>query len=97
MCGKAIPASDDTYVHDAELKKGFIKLSNVLRLLPKIAANSSNNMKQALDTMMQSLRSLVEDKLKEQDLMKKTKPIDWQEIYEQLLPEEQRKEKVKFS
>jgi integrase len=23
MCGKAIPASDDTYVHDAELKKRF--------------------------------------------------------------------------
>jgi integrase len=96
LCGKSIPASDDTYVHDAELKKDFIKLSNVLRLFPKIAVNSSNNMKQAVDTMMQVLRSLVEDKLKEQGLMKKTKPIDWQQIYEQLLPEEQRKEKVKF-
>jgi hypothetical protein len=53
-------------------------------------------MKQAVDTMMQVLRSLVEDKLKEQGLMKKTKPMDWQEIYEKLLPEEQRKEEVKF-
>lgn len=35
MCGKAIPASDDTYVHDAELKNDFIRISDVLRLLPK--------------------------------------------------------------
>ena len=96
MCGKAIPASDDTYVHDAELKKDFIKLSNVLRLFPKALANGSNTMKQAVDTIMQVLRSLVEDKLKEQGLMKKTKPIDWEQIYEKLLPEEQRKEKVRF-
>ncbi len=35
MCGKAIPASDDTYVHDAELKNDFIRISEVLRLFPK--------------------------------------------------------------
>ena len=35
MCGKSIPASDDTYVHDAELKGDFLKISKVLRLFPK--------------------------------------------------------------
>ena len=35
LVGKSIPASDDTYVHDAELKNDFLKISEVLRLLPK--------------------------------------------------------------
>jgi len=35
MCGKSIPSSDDTYVHDAELIDDFLKISKVLRLFPK--------------------------------------------------------------
>jgi len=29
-------------------------------------------------------------------MMKKTKPVDWQAIYQQLLPEEERPEKVQI-
>ena len=45
MCGKAIPASDDTYVHDAELKNDFMKISETLRLLPKIIPQAEDKIK----------------------------------------------------
>lgn len=45
MCGKAIPASDDTYVHDAELKNDFIKISEVLRLFPKTIPQAEDKIK----------------------------------------------------
>lgn len=51
MCGKAIPASDDTYVHDAELKNDFLKVSEVLRLFPKTmpqAIDQIQNLENAL-------------------------------------------------
>jgi integrase len=95
MCGKSIPASDDTYVHDAELKGDFLKISKVLRLFPKPVANGQT--KQMLDVVFQVLRTLVEDKMKENGLMKITIPIDWQTIYEKLLPEEEKPEHVMFT
>jgi integrase len=95
IVGKSIPASDDTYVHDAELKGDFLKISKVLRLFPKPVANGQT--KQMLDVVFQVLRTLVEDKMKENGLMKITIPIDWQTIYEKLLPEEEKPEHVMFT
>jgi integrase len=46
MCGKAIPASDDTYIHDAELKNDFIKISEVLRLFPKTIPQAEDKIMQ---------------------------------------------------
>lgn len=91
MCGKSIPASDDTYVHDAELKNDFTKLSNTLRLFPKTTAESTD-LKKSIDLIFQVLRSLVEDKLKEEGfkadsaipLKSKTQ---WQKLYKQLTQE----------
>ena len=45
MCGKAIPASDDTYVHDAELKNDFMKISETLRLFPKTMPQAEDKIK----------------------------------------------------
>jgi len=45
MCGKAISASDDTYVHDAELKNDFMKISGVLRLFPKTIPQAEDKIK----------------------------------------------------
>jgi len=45
MCGKAIPASDDTYVHDAELKNDFMKISETLRLFPKTIPQAEDKIK----------------------------------------------------
>jgi hypothetical protein len=45
MCGKAIPASDDTYVHDAELKNDFVKISEALRLFPKTIPQAEDKIK----------------------------------------------------
>lgn len=42
---KAIPASDDTYVHDAELKNDFIKISETLRLFPKTLPQAEDKIK----------------------------------------------------
>jgi len=45
MCGKAIPASDDTYIHDAELKGDFLKISEVLRLFAKTIPQAEDKLK----------------------------------------------------
>ena len=45
MCGKAIPASDDTYVHDVELKNDFQKISKVLRLFPMTIPQAEDTLK----------------------------------------------------
>jgi len=37
MVGKSIPKADDTYLSDMDLKEGFLKLSNVLKLKPSVA------------------------------------------------------------
>jgi hypothetical protein len=95
MVGKSIPPSDDTYVHDAELRKDFIKVSNVLKLFP-VAPSIQSDVQKTLDVVMETLRALMEEKLKEKGLLKKTNPRDWLELYEQLKPESERRERVKF-
>jgi site-specific recombinase XerD len=73
-----------------KFKKAYVGLS-----LIKLNGNGRvDNLQTAVDTVMQVLKALVTDKLKEQGLMKKVKPIDWNDIYQRLLPEEEREEKV---
>ena len=51
MCGKSIPASDDTYVHDAELKNDFKKISEVLRLFSKSTPQTEDELKNLKDAL----------------------------------------------
>ena len=95
LVGKSVSPDIATYISGVQLKNDFLKLSNVLRLFPKPQAVNGEARKM-LDTVFQVLRGLVEDKLREQGMLKKTKPIDWQEIYQQLLPESEREEKVQI-
>ena len=92
MCGKSVSMDIATYINGVRLKNDFIKVSNVLKLFPKPVANGQT--KQMIDVVFQVLRTLVEDKLKEQGLMKTTRQINWQTIYEKLLPEEEKPEHV---
>jgi len=56
MVGKSIPASDDTYIHDAELRKDFIKVSSVLRLKTQSGASNSEKVEQMEDAIAQLQR-----------------------------------------
>jgi hypothetical protein len=60
MCGKAIPESDDTYVHDAELKNDFIKVSKVLRLRPEVQGNGRvGNLEESIDLVLKALKKII--------------------------------------
>jgi integrase len=51
MCGKSVPYSDDTYIHEVELKNDFLKIAEVLRLFPKTipqATEKIENLENAL-------------------------------------------------
>jgi hypothetical protein len=74
----------------AKYRKAYVGLT----LVKSNGNGRIDNLQTAVNTVMDVLRSLVEDKLREKGMMKKTKPIDWNEIYQKLLPEEERKEKV---
>ena len=52
MVGKSIPASDDAYIHNAELKNDFVKISEVLRLFPKNTPTEANRVKQLENTIL---------------------------------------------
>lgn len=95
MVGKSIPASDDTYIHDAELRKDFIKVSNVLKLFP-VALSTQSDVQKTLDTVLEVLRALMEDACKQKGLLKKTKPRDWLMLYESIQPESERRERIKI-
>jgi integrase len=69
MCGKSIPASDDTYVHDAELKNDFIKVSKVLRLRQEVQGNGRvSDMQKELE----ELRTVMKVLAKYVSLLKQT-------------------------
>jgi integrase len=51
MCGKSVPASDDAYIHNVELKPDFLKVSEVLRLFPKNVPHASDRIRQLEDAM----------------------------------------------
>jgi integrase len=46
MVGKSVPASDNSYVYNVELKDDFLKVSEVLRLFPKIVPENSDRTRQ---------------------------------------------------
>lgn len=95
LVGKSVSPDIATYISGVQLKNDFIKLNNILRLFPKHPV-VNGQARAMLDTVFQVLRALVEDKLKEQGMLKKTKVINWKEIYQKVLPEEEREEKVQI-
>lgn len=52
MCGKSVPASDDAYVHNVELKDDFLKVSEVLRLFPKTVPENSDRVRRLESTLI---------------------------------------------
>jgi len=78
----------DTLVQ--KFKKAYVGLS----LVKSNGNGRIDNIQTALDTVMQVLRGLMEDKLREKGLLKTRKPIDWEKLYESIIPEEERREKV---
>jgi hypothetical protein len=92
LVDKSIPADIMTYIQGVQLKNDFLKLSNVLRLFPKTQVVNGEARKM-LDTVFQVLRTLVEDKLKQQGIAFKgkfktvealRKETDWTVILQQL-------------
>jgi integrase len=53
MVGKSIPASDDAYIHNAELKNDFLKVSDVLRLFPKTIPHAIDQIKNLENALRQ--------------------------------------------
>lgn len=52
MCGKSVPASDDTYIHNVKLDDDFLKISDVLRLFPKTVPENSDRVRQLESTLI---------------------------------------------
>jgi integrase len=75
MCGKAIPESDDTYVHDAELRNDFIKVSKVLRLKPEVQGNGRitdlQKENEELRNVMKVIAKFVSEEMRKQRLAQK--------------------------
>jgi hypothetical protein len=94
MVGKAVPKDIGTYINGVSLRKDAQRISNVLRMEP--TPQTTAKTEQIIDTMLEVLKELVKDKLAEKGLTK-VSPTDWQELYERLLPEHKRKEKVDFT
>jgi hypothetical protein len=96
--GKTVSPDILTYLinlKDTLLEK-YKKTYHGLTLVKSNGNGRIDNLQTAVNTVMDVLRTLVEDKLREKGMMKKTKPIDWNEIYQQLLPEEEREEHVQI-
>lgn len=95
MVGKAVDKSIMAYIQGTDLSKDAKKMANVLRMeqTPQTTATTD----QIINSMLDCLKALIKDKLSEQGLTFTTVTSDqWQELYERLLPESKRKEKVKL-
>ena len=94
--GKSVPADVLTYLINLKstLMEKYKKAYHGLMLLKSNGNGRVDTIEKTLDTMMEVLRELVKERLQEKGLMKKVKPINWNEIYQKLLPEEEREEKV---
>ena len=99
--GKTV--SPDILTYLINLKDTLLeKYKKVYHGLTLLKSNGNNgridNLQTAVNTVMDVLRSLVEEKLREKGLIigVDVKPIDWNEIYQKLLPEEEREEKVQI-
>jgi hypothetical protein len=96
--GKTVSSDVLTYLinlKDTLLEK-FKKSYHGLSLVKSNGNGRVDSIQQAVDAMMQVLRGLMEDKLREKGLLKTRKPIDWKKLYESIIPEEERPEKVVF-
>jgi site-specific recombinase XerD len=96
--GKTVGADVLTYLinlKDTLLEK-YRKAYHGLTLVKSNGNGRIDNIQTALDTVMQVLKGLMEDKLTEKGLLKTRKPIDWQKLYESIIPEEERREKVQL-
>lgn len=77
MCGKSVPASDDAYIHNVELKNDFLKISEVLRLFSKTLPHVSDRIRQLEDAMIElekeniALKTRVEVMQKQSGLTEK--------------------------
>jgi integrase len=96
MCGKAVDKSIATYINGVQLKNDAKKVHNVLRM-ELVAPSTTSDVQKTLDIVMDTLRALMEDKLREKGMLRMSrfvKAVDWNEIYQRLLPESERREKV---
>jgi len=59
IIGKSIPKSDDTYLGDTDLREGFLKLSNVLRLKSPQGNGRVNNLEEITDLTAKALAELL--------------------------------------
>ena len=59
MIGKAIPRSDDTYVHNARLAVDAKKVLNVLKMEPSRSNGRVTNLQQAMDLVLKVLRKMI--------------------------------------
>jgi predicted nucleic acid-binding Zn-ribbon protein len=95
ICGKSIPASDDTYIHDAELKDDFIKISKVLRLFPKNTPAQADRVKRLEDalfavekenTNLKTRIEVLQQKFESHDTqLRETIPETFKEINERII------------
>jgi hypothetical protein len=76
MCGKSIPASDDTYVHDANLKNDFEKISNVLRLFLKTTPKTEDKLKKLEEALRHVERENTISKTRIEHLQKQVTELD---------------------
>jgi hypothetical protein len=95
--GKTVSPDILTYLinlKDTLLEK-YKKAYHGLTLVKSNGNGRIDNVEKTLDTMLEVLRELVKERLQEKGLMK-TKPIDWKKLYESIIPEEERREKVQI-
>lgn len=63
MCGKAIPKSDDTYLWETNLRNDFVKVSEVLKLRPKVINGLAITLEQQISTLKKALISVEKENL----------------------------------
>jgi len=96
--GKTVSPDILTYLINLKdtLMEKYKKAYHGLTLVKSNGNGRIDNIQTALDTVMQVLRGLMEDKLREKGLLKTRKPIDWKKLYESIIPEEEKEEKVQI-
>ena len=76
MVGKSIPKSDDTYLSDVDLREGFLKLSSVLNLRPRVSSDSLSDVEELTkicsDAIVESLKPTIRKMLFERMMTGKT-------------------------
>lgn len=87
LLGKSVPMSDGTYYAEGiNLKPDSDKLHQTIRLFPK---TTNGQTKQTIEVIMEVLRAIVEDKMKEHGFgidvaLGEPAPVDWKQLYKKL-------------